>query len=46
MTLRALIIAAVSLVLDRLTKLWIVTEFQLGDRLPVLPFFDLVRWHN
>ena len=46
MTLRALIIAAVSLVLDRLTKLWIVAEFQLGDRLPVLPFFDLVRWHN
>ena len=46
MTLRALILAAVSIIADQLTKAWIVAEFALYDRREVLPFFDLVRWHN
>lgn len=46
MTLRALVLAAISIVLDRVTKAWIVAEFEYGDRLVVWPFFDLVRWHN
>jgi signal peptidase II len=39
-------VAMVVVVLDQLTKLLVVREFALYDRLPVLPFFDLVRLHN
>lgn len=46
MTFRSLAIASVVLILDRMTKLWIVAELDLGERIPVLPVFDIVRWHN
>ncbi len=46
MTWRALILGAVSIVLDRITKWVVVREFELYDRLDVLSFFSLVRWHN
>lgn len=34
------------IVLDQLTKLWIVSVFQFGDSLPLLRFFNLVHAHN
>ncbi len=46
MTAKALIVAAISFVLDRITKLVIVDHFHYGERLDVLPYFSLVRWHN
>lgn len=33
-------------VLDQLTKWWVVRSLQLGDEVVVLPFFSWVRWHN
>jgi signal peptidase II len=39
-------VAGLVVVLDQLTKLIVIREFDLYDRLPVLPFFDLVRLHN
>jgi signal peptidase II len=39
-------VAVVVVVLDQLTKFLVVREFALYDRVPVLPFFDLVRLHN
>lgn len=39
-------IAVLVVVVDQLTKLVVIREFDLYDRLPVLPFFDLVRLHN
>lgn len=39
-------IAAAVLLLDQLTKLWIVSEFVLGERRAVTGFFNLVRAHN
>jgi signal peptidase II len=39
-------IAVLVVVIDQLTKLVVIREFDLYDRLPVLPFFDLVRLHN
>lgn len=41
-----LALAAVVIVLDQLTKAVIVQRFELGDSVYVLPFFNLVRWHN
>lgn len=41
-----LAVAAVVIVLDQITKAVIVQHFQLGDSVYVLPFFNLVRWHN
>lgn len=41
-----LALAAVVIVLDQVTKAVIVQHFQLGDSVYVLPFFNLVRWHN
>jgi len=43
---KALVIAAVVLALDRLTKLWVSAELFYSERISVWPFFDLVRWHN
>ncbi|MCC5793743.1 MAG: lipoprotein signal peptidase [Chromatiales bacterium] len=34
------------LVADQLTKLVIVRELELFERIPVLPFFDIIRLHN
>ena len=39
-------IAAAVLLLDQLTKLWIVSDFVLGERRTVTGFFNLVRAHN
>jgi signal peptidase II len=44
--LRWLVIAAAVLLLDQLTKLWIMTDFVLGDSRYVSSFFNLVRAHN
>ncbi len=46
MTWRAMVVATISIVLDRVTKWVVVREFELYDRTDVLPFFSLVRWHN
>ncbi len=46
MTFKALVVAALSLIFDRLTKWWVVAEFNLYDRLDLTSFFALVRWHN
>src|SRR4030066_1952804 len=34
------------IVLDQLTKLWIVSVFQFGDSLPLTSFFNLVHARN
>lgn len=39
-------LALVVIVLDQATKLLILDAFQLGDRVVVTPFFNLVRVHN
>jgi signal peptidase II len=39
-------VAVVIIGLDQLTKLWIEGNFQLGERVPVLPVLDIVRAHN
>ena len=39
-------LAATILLLDQLTKLWIMTDFVLGDSRYVSSFFNLVRAHN
>lgn len=41
-----LALAALVVVLDQLTKLWIVERFALGGGLRITGFFDLVRAHN
>ena len=45
-TLRWFAVAATVLLLDQLTKLWIMTEFALGDSRYMSGFFNLVRAHN
>jgi signal peptidase II len=45
-TLRWFAIAATVLLLDQLTKLWIMTDFALGDSRYMSSFFNLVRAHN
>jgi signal peptidase II len=44
--LRWFAIAATVLLLDQLTKLWIMAEFALGDSRFISSFFNLVRAHN
>ena len=44
--LRWFAIAATILLLDQLTKLWIMTHFTLGDSRYISSFFNLVRAHN
>ncbi len=39
-------LAAVVIVLDQISKLWIVEHFAYGESLPVLSVFDLVLVHN
>lgn len=39
-------LAALVIVLDQVSKLWITAHFVLGESLRVLPVFDLVRAHN
>lgn len=46
MTRKALVIAAVCLVLDHIAKFVVTDTMAYGDRIPVWPFFDWVRWHN
>jgi signal peptidase II len=41
-----LVVAAIVIVADQLTKVAIVGAFQLGDVRPVTDFFNLVRAHN
>ncbi len=41
-----LLVSVLVIVLDQATKLLIVARFELFERLPVMPFFDLVRLHN
>ena len=45
-TLRWFALAATVLLLDQVTKLWVMTEFTLGDSRYVTGFFNLVRAHN
>lgn len=39
-------VAALVIVLDQLTKLWVVSQLAYQERIQVLPFFAWVRWHN
>lgn len=39
-------LAFVVLLLDQVSKIAIVRVFEVGQRLPVLPFFDLTLWYN
>jgi len=45
-TLRWYVISATVLLLDQLTKLWVMTDFTLGDSRYISGFFNLVRAHN
>lgn len=44
--MRWLTISAGVIILDQITKYWITAVFQLGDKLPVLPSFNLVLAYN
>ncbi len=39
-------LAFVVLVLDQITKYWVVTTLEYGERVPITSFFAWVRWHN
>jgi len=39
-------LSALVVVTDQLTKYWIVSTLELGERVQILPFFAWVRWHN
>ena len=39
-------LSAAVIVLDQLTKLWIVHSFQVDQRLHVLPVLDITLWYN
>jgi signal peptidase II len=39
-------VGALVVVLDQLSKWWVVRSLELGQEVPVLPFFSWVRWHN
>ncbi len=43
---RWLLLSLVIIVVDQATKLRVIESFDLYERMPVLPFFDLVRLHN
>lgn len=43
---RWLLVSLGVIVLDQLTKLWVTAVFLLGDKLPVLPSFNLVLAYN
>ena len=44
--LRWLWLAVVVLVLDLGSKVWVMNHFQLGESLPLIPFFNLTYAHN
>ena len=44
--IRWLWLALVVIVLDQATKLYIIANFELYDRIEVLPVFDITRLHN
>jgi signal peptidase II len=44
--LKWLSLGALIAVLDQWTKAMVTRAMDLGDLVPVLPFFSLVRWHN
>lgn len=44
--IRWLWIAAIVIILDQLTKLWIENSMALGEKIYVLPVLDIVRAHN
>ena len=39
-------LAGFVLVLDQLTKYWVVSQLAYQERIQVFPFFAWVRWHN
>jgi len=39
-------LAGLVVIIDQLTKWWVVETLVLGERIQVLPFFAWVRWHN
>jgi signal peptidase II len=39
-------LAALVLLLDRLSKYWVTENYALGDQSVIWPVFSLVRWHN
>ena len=41
-----LAISGILVVADQLVKWLVAAQLQIGERIVVLPFFDLVRWHN
>lgn len=43
---RWLLVAAAIIVLDQLSKAWILRHYALGDSTPVTSFFNIVRAHN
>ncbi len=43
---RWLSVSGVVLLLDQLTKYWVVSVLAYQERVQVLPFFAWVRWHN
>ena len=46
MTLQGVMLGACIFLLDQGTKLLVTMNLVHGERIAVLPFFDLVRWHN
>ena len=42
----AITIGIIGLILDILTKWWVVSNFSFGESISVFPFFNLVRVHN
>lgn len=43
---RWLLLSGAVVVLDQLTKFWVVSALAHGERIAVLPVFSWVRWHN
>jgi signal peptidase II len=46
MLVRWLGFGGVVVALDQLSKWWVTRTLELGEEVPVLPFFSWVRWHN
>lgn len=41
-----LLLSTIVVILDQLTKLWVISALAYQERVQVLPFFAWVRWHN
>lgn len=39
-------VALIIVALDQITKIWVLQVFEIGQRVSLLPVFDLVRVHN